>query len=317
MTLHVGSVGPPIRANTYEPEVLRQFIAIDGRSSPGAGLAQGVVGAGSMAVTQNGTPNMSVNVAAGFAVVAGTNNAPVQGAYNVYNDATVNLALAASNATNPRIDVVCVTVQDAYYSGATNTGLLQVITGTPGASPAVPAAPANSLVLAHIYVGANVSSVSNSNINSITGTGNPDTLVFVPQVFPAGLISKSGPITTGGGSFGTGQVFPAGYVINVYPNANRIVRITASMIWGGSSGILTANLVLYRDNVSTVVGYQRFQFAATSQGSTGQVAVWLDTPTSAVHQYFLGVATNSGTANNNVSATDPGYFMVEDLGPVS
>lgn len=142
------------------------------------GLLSGISVSGDFGVTQNGTPNMSVNVAAGLGIIAGTNNAPVQGCYNVYNDATVNLALAASNPTNPRIDVACITIQDAYYSGATNTGLLQIITGTAASSPTVPAAPANSLVLAHIYVGANVSSITNSNINSTTGTNNPDTVAY-------------------------------------------------------------------------------------------------------------------------------------------
>src|ERR1035437_3383126 len=68
----------------------------------------GVVGLGDLAAAQHGTPNMSVDVAAGEIWIPGTSagggggDAP-QGQYFAYNDATVNLAVSASNATNPRI----------------------------------------------------------------------------------------------------------------------------------------------------------------------------------------------------------------------
>ena len=184
MTVHVGSVGPPIRANTMEPEVYRQLIALASWGSVSKGLVGGIAMSGDFAVTQNGTPNMSVNVAAGLGVVAGSNNAPVQGCYNAYNDAAVNVIVPTANASFPRIDLICLTIQDAYYSGGTNTALLQDVAGVAASSPTVPAAPANSLVLAHIYVGAAVTSILNSNINSTTGTNNPDTVAYrAPMLF--------------------------------------------------------------------------------------------------------------------------------------
>lgn len=119
---------------------------------------------GDLSVSQNGTPNMSVNVAAGQALINGTQNTTSQGAYEMLNDATVNLAIAASDPTNPRIDIVCASVQDAAYSGASNQALLQVVTGTPAASPSPPATPANSIVLAQVAVAANATSITNGNI---------------------------------------------------------------------------------------------------------------------------------------------------------
>lgn len=114
-------------------------------------MQQGVAEAAHLAVTQNGTPNMSVNVAAGRVVIDGTENS-LQGYYHCTNDATKNLVIAAADATNPRIDLVVAKVEDASYSGVTNAWSLAVVTGTPAASPAAPSAPANSITLAQISV---------------------------------------------------------------------------------------------------------------------------------------------------------------------
>ena len=137
-----------------------------GVGSTAAGGGHGVVGATDLAVAQNGTPNMSVNVAGGLAFVRGTENAN-QGVYAVLNDATVNLVVAASDPTNPRRDLVCLKLQDAFYSGAVNAASLVVVTGTPAGSPVDPTPPADALVLARISVAALSSSVVNANITDL------------------------------------------------------------------------------------------------------------------------------------------------------
>lgn len=194
MTVHIGSVGPPIRANTMEPEVYRQDMqSILGGVNANPGLAS----SGDLAVTQNGTPNMSVNVGVGFAYVKGTNNAPVQGVYHAYNDAAVNVIVPTANASFPRIDLICLTIQDAFYSGATNTALLQDVAGVAASSPLVPSAPANSLVLAHVYVGAAAASILNANINTTAGTNNPDTTPYAaPLATVIGSARQAAIVTT-------------------------------------------------------------------------------------------------------------------------
>lgn len=134
--------------------------------------AGGVSQPGDLAVTQTGTPSMAVVVGIGRAWVPGTNTANPggfnynsQGQYFAFNDANVTLSLANSDPTNPRIDLVCLTINDSFYSGSTNNAVLQVITGTPAASPVAPTAPANSLSLATVSVAANATSVTNSNIS--------------------------------------------------------------------------------------------------------------------------------------------------------
>ena len=162
-------VNPPfvLQASSHPAASFRRVLefVLGGRGDTGSATGQGGVRtAADLAVTANGTPNMSVNVAAGEAVVVGSESQLIQGAYHVYNDATKNLTIAASDPTNPRIDIVVAKVQDAEYSGATNAWSLAVVTGTPAASPAVPATPANAIVLAQIAVAASVTTIVSGNI---------------------------------------------------------------------------------------------------------------------------------------------------------
>ena len=135
--------------------------------------AHGVVRATDFAVTQNGTPNMSVNVAAGGAFIRGTQSAN-QGAYHVYNDATVNLAVTAANPTNGRRDLVIAQVRDAYYSGATNDARITVVTGTAAASPVDPSLASfpNALVLARITVAALDTAINTADITDLRPIAN-------------------------------------------------------------------------------------------------------------------------------------------------
>lgn len=139
-----------------------------GISATGTGGGHGIVNAADLAVSQNGTPNMSVNVAAGLAAIRGT-EAPAQGVYTFYNDATVNLSIAAADATNPRRDLIIAQVRDSNYSGATLDARLAVVTGTPAGSPADPSLAAfpNALVIARVAVAAAATTVTNANITDL------------------------------------------------------------------------------------------------------------------------------------------------------
>ena len=122
-----------------------------------------IVGTGDWATTQNGTPNMSVNVAEGRGLVVGT-EATYQGGYFCESQGVTNLAITAANATNPRIDLIVARVKDAAYSGAVNAFSLEVVTGTAAASPVAPATPVDSYVVATIAVGAAVTSILTANV---------------------------------------------------------------------------------------------------------------------------------------------------------
>ena len=135
--------------------------------------AHGVARNADFAVTQNGTPNMSVNVAAGGAFIRGTQNAN-QGAYHVWNDGTVNLPISAADVTNGRRDLVIAQVRDSAYSGADDDARITVVTGTPAAVPADPSLASfpNALVLARITVAAGDTAINTADITDLRTMAN-------------------------------------------------------------------------------------------------------------------------------------------------
>lgn len=141
----------------------------------------GIIGTSSLAVTQAGTPGMAVQVATGWGAIVG-NFTTNMGVYQFYNDAATQLSVTAANPTNPRIDRVVVTVNDSYYTGATNNVTFTVVAGTPAASPSAPATPTNSISLATIAVAAGATSILNANIT--------DTRVSVTTNLPVGDLTE-------------------------------------------------------------------------------------------------------------------------------
>ena len=126
----------------------------------------GVINMSSMEVTANSPVAMNVFVSSGWAAIVGTTQ-PLMGTYVAFNDDDVLLTITTANATNPRWDLIVATVNDSYYSGATDNVVYQVIAGTPASSPAVPATPANSIALAKVYVGAAVLSINSGDITDL------------------------------------------------------------------------------------------------------------------------------------------------------
>lgn len=125
----------------------------------------GVIGSSSLAVTANSPVGMSVRVASGWAAVIGTTTSNM-GAYTFFNDAQETLTITTADPTNPRIDLVCATVRDAFYAGANNDVIFQVIAGTPAGSPVAPALPANSISLATVAVAAGATQIISGNITN-------------------------------------------------------------------------------------------------------------------------------------------------------
>lgn len=135
---------------------------------------RGGVVAGGLAVSQHaGTPNMSVDVAEGMVAVLGTEST-YQGTYLCEAQGVTVVTIAASDPTNPRRDLIIARVRDTSYSGASDTFALEVVQGTPAASPADPALPTGSCwVLARVAVAAAASSIVNANVTDFRtgGTG--------------------------------------------------------------------------------------------------------------------------------------------------
>lgn len=157
----------------------------------------GIIKSNSLEVTQNTPAGLSVVVGSGWAAIVGTVQSNM-GTYVAYNDASVVLSLNTANPTNPRIDLICVTVNDAYYTGSLDNVVIQAIAGTPASSPVAPALPANSISLATVAVGAGATAITNANIT--------DTRVMVTTNIPeSGDISAvvAGTGLSGGGTSGS------------------------------------------------------------------------------------------------------------------
>lgn len=150
-------INPPawLQQGSYSANTDRQLI---GSIVPVAGVVEG------FSVIQSPTPSMSISVTAGKAFVSGS-IVSNQGMYNVVNDSPVSLTIPASNATNPRRDIIVVTVNDADVSGTVNSVNFQVISGTPSTSPSSPSTPASSILLASIFVAAGASSIVTTAIS--------------------------------------------------------------------------------------------------------------------------------------------------------
>jgi hypothetical protein len=103
----------------------------------------GVISGG--AVTAQGTPDMTVAVAAGVSVIS--NSRVVIGAGNV--------TITTADGTNPRIDLVVIN----------SSAVKSVTAGTAAAQPVLPSIPANSIVLATLYVEASDTSIETNKIN--------------------------------------------------------------------------------------------------------------------------------------------------------
>lgn len=334
-----------IQASSHPADTDR--LVLEGLMNPagapvsGAGYGVGS-GAAELQVTQNGTPNMSVNVAAGHAWIDGTESA-TQGVYHGYNDATKNLVIAASDPTNPRKDLVVAKVQDAAYSGATNAWTLAVVTGTPAASPAEPAVPANAVVLAMINVAALATTITNANItdrrrraSTLNGIVVCDSTSRPAAPYEGLYIYETDtdkewvwdgtnwtyPKNRAGGTLGyaqvtanqasiTAEVDLTSLTLTVTTTAGRRIKITGRCYMSNTGTAGTDLLKIYKDG-SQIMEVGVVPGAAGAAEALHAEAI--DTPSAGSHTYKLRAQATAGAGTMVAGASFPAFILVEDIG---
>lgn len=270
----------------------------------------GVTSAGALKVTQNGTPNMSVLVAAGGGLLRGTQSA-VQGVYALTNDASTNLTISAANASNPRRDLVILQARDnAFDAGGINDGRLVVVAGTPAASPVDPslAAYPNALVLARVAVAANATSITNANITDLRSIAEPWAAargevgpVLLTTGGPTGIGATITDLSFGGTPMSVTFVTVAGRKYKIVGNVRAAQNTSAG-----------ANELQIRDAGGTVLGKSTFYAAAGDIVQHNAIARAV--PNAGSVTYKLSMSTTAGTTDPFGAVTQPMTLIVEDIG---
>ena len=138
----------------------------------------GVVTGG--AVTAQGTPDMTVAVAAGTVMIAGTHYAISAG----------NATIGTADSSNPRFDLISINT----------SGALVVTAGTAAANPVFPSLPSNTTTLAAAHVPAGDTAIATAQITDkrviARSPGVPDdAILWLGTTGDAAVVHKSGSLS--------------------------------------------------------------------------------------------------------------------------
>ncbi|MCX3061872.1 hypothetical protein [Streptomyces beihaiensis] len=140
--------------------------------------------------TVTGSSAMTATVYPGRAVIQGTDS---QGAYPVALTSNVDLTFADGDAQYGRIDLIVARVYDDSYDASGKTeATVEIVQGTPAATPAVPATPALSLPLYQVSVPAGTSAGGGGIAWSTALTGVRTATVAVGGILPVISDSRAG-----------------------------------------------------------------------------------------------------------------------------
>jgi hypothetical protein len=153
-----------MQAGSHSAQLARQSASLPWNA------AGGVVNAGDYAVTQNGTPNMTVNVAGGVPggrILIPRTGTQYAGLYFGYNDASVSLTGFTAPSANTWISTVYAQAEDAAYGDATTVFHLAFATGSAASSPVAPSLAVSSMALANIAIASTTTSITTGLITNV------------------------------------------------------------------------------------------------------------------------------------------------------
>ena len=252
---------------------------------------------------------MSVNVSAGECIIGGSEGG-AQGGYYARGTSQTNLAIAASNPSNPRIDTVCATSADAQYTiptgGTSGQWTLQVVTGTPtsgatlGNLNGAATLPLSSLLLGYVLVPANATNIITADIANVAGV--------VPLNVPGrewSYTQITSPVNITDTSEGTATalISPAAFTPDGSP---VMVEFFAPYIKAPNAAVGdNVNVTLWEGATEI----SRLAYVQTPVGATLAVAVvgrLRFTPTAASHTYKVCAFVNTTTGTPQIGAGSGG-----------
>jgi len=259
------------------------------------------------AVSAQGSPNMTVAVAAGQVCVDG---------YFPFI-AAANVTITTAHSTNPRIDLIC-----ADY----NAGL-SAVAGTAAASPVLPAVPANNICLAAVYVPAADTTIENNQIT--------DKRVFVLNRFDEQAEFNAGSTETGeigelcwgATAAGTSNNSP----ITGTANHPGVLRLQTGTTSGNNSRIHPANSATTATLIPTDIARMRWiispgtvttstiklgfgvDLSVATAGALGSAGAWFeyDSATNANWRTVTRQASTSTTNTSSVAVTASNWYDLE------
>ncbi|MFI6247014.1 hypothetical protein [Streptomyces sp. NPDC051016] len=219
--------------------------------------------------------SMKATVHEGRAVVAA---GATQGAYPVTLPEPTSLTFADGDASNPRIDLIVLRIYDSLYDNSGQTkAALEIVRGTPAATPVAPAAPAIALPIYQVKVPAGASA----------GKGGLDwssalTDLRTPTVAVGGILPVYGE--TGNGAY-PGQYRDSGSTLQRWDGSAWVAYPSALGGIAPAGAVTTASYTgQYRDSSAGIL--QRWNGSAWV--SYQPVPSWTD--------YTPVWGTESGTA---------------------
>ena len=145
-----------------------------------------------LAVSQSGTPAMSVSVATGRAFVGHTSKRRYY-----RNTSALTLTIEAADSSNPRDDLIVLEMAEAT---STRSVSLKVVKGTAAGSPSDPSLTTSEatfqFAIARVRVGAGVSTIVNANITDLRSTNG-----FAGMALGTGEVSQLTEDTIASGDF--------------------------------------------------------------------------------------------------------------------
>jgi hypothetical protein len=269
--------------------------------------SEGIVSAGDLLVAQRAAgANMSVDVSAGRALIQG-DLITQQGMYFAYNDGTVNVTgFSAANATNPRIDRVCLRVRDAFHGDAANDVAFVIVTGTATSGATLSnltgaaAVPASHLLLANILIPATATTITTANIDA---TVRP-TLALVGATTELGYQVYSSDQTTTSTTYVDLFTFAAA----TFQGVKHYLQITIpNLRHSATNGSVSFQ---FMEGASPVGNPIQFDLETAGSGKTA-VALVPFTPSGGPHTYKLQwKITSAGTGTIKATGAGDAVFRI-------